>query len=312
VERQLRSDLYAPGELEALITPDTPRAQIDFVVYRSPLLRVGRWRCPGAHPEFADSGPASDTLFVFPRDSVWIQHDGSEPFVADMNTVTYYNAGQHYRRRQLSAWGDRCEWFAFSPAVVAEALAVHEPAAADRPDRPFVFSHGPADADSYLQQRLVFAHITCEREPDRLYVEETMLTVLGRVAGHAYQCRGSSDRVTARRRTARDVVEGARDIIARQFHRDLSLTHIAQAVGTSVFHLSRVFRARTGFPLHQYRNQLRLRTALEVLTGGAADLSRLALDLGFSSHSHFTETFRRTFGCTPSSFRRDGAWREPR
>jgi AraC-like DNA-binding protein len=251
-------------------------------------------------------------LFVFPRDSVWIQHEGGEPFVADMNTVTYYNAGQSYRRRQLSAWGDRCEWFAFPPTVVGEALAVHEPAAADRLDRPFVFSHGPADADSYLQQRLVFAHVTRERDPDRLYVEETMLSVLARVAGQAYQCRGSSDRVSARRRTARDLAEGARELIARQFERDLSLSHIALAVGASVFHLSRVFRARTGFSLHQYRNQLRLRTALEILTGRSVDLSRLALDLGFSSHSHFTDVFRRAFGCTPSSFRRDRRWREQR
>jgi AraC-like DNA-binding protein len=250
-------------------------------------------------------------LFVFPRDSVWIQHDGGEPFVADMNTVTYYNAGQHYRRRPLSAWGDRCEWFAFTPEIVGEALAVYEPAAADRLDRPFVFSHGPADADSYLQQRLVFTHVTHEYDPDCLYVEETMLSVLGRVSAHAYQRRGSCHRVPARRRTGRDVVEHARDFIARQFHRDLSLAHVAEAVGTSVFHLSRVFHARTGFSLHQYRNQLRLRTALEVLAGRTVDLSRLALDLGFSSHSHFTETFRRTFGCTPSSFRRDGTWREP-
>jgi len=35
----------------------------------------------------------------------------------------------------------------------------------------------------------------------------------------------------------------------------------------------------------------------------ADDLTSLALDLGFSSHSHFTLAFRRAFGCTPSQFR---------
>jgi AraC family transcriptional regulator len=55
--------------------------------------------------------------------------------------------------------------------------------------------------------------------------------------------------------------------------------------------------------LHLYRNQLRLRTALESLAHRHTDLSDLALALGFSSHSHFTETFRRAFAPTPSSVR---------
>jgi AraC-like DNA-binding protein len=34
------------------------------------------------------------------------------------------------------------------------------------------------------------------------------------------------------------------------------------------------------------------------------DLTALALDLGFSSHAHFTSAFRQTYGRTPSEFRR--------
>jgi AraC family transcriptional regulator len=286
------------------VSADSPRHEIDVVLYQSPLLRIGRWRCPATHPCFHDSGPVSETLFVFPRESVRIQHDGAAPFVADANTVTYYNAGQGYRRSRLSPWGDRCEWFAFSPAIVAESLATHEPAARDRPERPFRFSHGPADAESYLRQRLVFEHVSLERVPDRLFVEETMCDVLTRVTAIAYGRFG----VMARRRqesTRRevDVAEAARDVIARRYRQHLSLDDIARSAGASVFHLARVFRKRTGFSLHQYRNQLRLRVALEQLEDAKTELSTLALDLGFSSHSHFTETFRRTFGRTPSSLR---------
>jgi AraC-like DNA-binding protein len=56
--------------------------------------------------------------------------------------------------------------------------------------------------------------------------------------------------------------------------------------------------------------RLRLALALERLAGDATDateattLSRLALDLGFASHSHFTFTFRRVLGASPSDFRR--------
>jgi AraC-like DNA-binding protein len=267
------------------------------------LLRIGRWRCPASHPIFRDSGPVPETLFVFPRDSVWIQHEGSPRFVADANTVTYYNAGQCYRRGRLSAWGDRCEWFAFAPTAVAETLAAAEPAAIDRLDRPFPFSHGPADADRYLQQRLVVEHVTDERRPDSLYVEETMLELLGCVSALAYRQSANRFRLS-RTPGAIDLAEAARDVISRRFVLDLSLDDIARAIGASVFHLARAFRKRTGFSLHAYRNQLRLRAALEALRDPRADLSRLALDLGFSSHSHFTMTFRRTFGRPPSEFRR--------
>ncbi|WP_348652834.1 AraC family transcriptional regulator [Polyangium sp. y55x31] len=40
------------------------------------------------------------------------------------------------------------------------------------------------------------------------------------------------------------------------------------------------------------------------LLGGARDLTALALDLGFADHSHFTNAFRREFGCSPSAVRR--------
>lgn len=285
------------------VTAQSPRHHIDVVVFASPLVRVGRWRCPADHPHFADSGPSSDALFVFPREGVWIRHDGRDPFVADANTVTYYNKGQCYTRRKLSHRGDQCEWFAVSPEAVAETLSAHEPAAIDRQDVPFRFTHGPSDPDSYLRQRMVFQHVSRERTADRLYVEEAVLSLLGEVTRLAYARQGVTRLARTRPRRDVDLVESARDVIARQFRENLSLSEIAREVGSSVFHLARVFKARTGFSLHAYRTQLRLRAALERLSEPGVDLIEIALDLGFSSHSHFTETFRRSFGKTPSVVR---------
>ena len=112
-----------------------------------------------------------------------------------------------------------------------------------------------------------------------------------------------SPKAQRRRRDDVDVIEAARDMIARRFKDNLSLSEIAREVGSSVFHLARIFKTRTGFSLHAYRNQLRLRSALERLRDPGIDLTGIALDLGFSSHSHFTETFRRAFGKTPSAVR---------
>jgi len=48
---------------------------------------------------------------------------------------------------------------------------------------------------------------------------------------------------------------------------------------------------------------LRLAAAVRAILEGCNDLTGLAFDLGFSSHSHFTEAFRRRFGIAPSSLR---------
>lgn len=285
-----------------IVHADSPREHIDVPVFRSGLVTIGRWRCPADHRQYFDAGVASDALFVFPREGVWIQHEGGRRFVADANAVTYYNRGQPYRRYRLSARGDRCEWFAVAPQVIAETLAAFEPAAGDRPDRPFRFTHGPSDAESYLRQRMVFKHVTEETAPDRLFVEETVLAVLGDVARLAYAATAPVPRRP--RRHSVDVVEAARDVIARRFTDDLSLAGVAAEVQTSVFSLARAFKARTGFSMHAYRNQLRLRAALERMRDPHRELTGIAIDLGFSSHSHFTETFRRVFGRPPSRVRR--------
>jgi AraC-like DNA-binding protein len=168
---------------------------------------------------------------------------------------------------------------------------------------PFTFTHGPSDPDTYLRQRTVFQHVSREQHADRLFVEEAVLSILGDVTRLAYARQGVKRPVRTRRRRDVDLVESARDVIARRFTENLSLSEVAREAESSVFHLARVFKARTGLSLHAYRNQLRLRAALERLAQPGLELIDIALDLGFSSHSHFTDTFRRSFGKTPSAVR---------
>jgi len=57
-----------------------------------------------------------------------------------------------------------------------------------------------------------------------------------------------------------------------------------------------------GMPLYRYQTLLRLGRALERLPE-REDITDLAFELGFSSHSHFTAVFRSELGMTPSSYR---------
>jgi AraC-like DNA-binding protein len=110
---------------------------------------------------------------------------------------------------------------------------------------------------------------------------------------------------SARARTEQDhteIVEAAKAALTDAPGRRVTLADLARRVYASPFHLARVFRERTGFSVHGYQTQLRLRLALDALHDGC-EIGDLALELGFSSHSHFTSAFRASFGRPPSAVR---------
>ena len=271
------------------------------VVFSTECVTIGAFRCATDHPSFRNSGPIRDDCFVFPRTAVVIQHDDARAFVADPTIVTLYNRRQHYQRRAVSAEGDRCDWFAVSPDLLRGALLDRDPAAADD-ERPIRFRYAPADASTYLAQRRLFIEASDSTDPDPLAIEERVVALLGRVLRLAYDDAGvrwSGQRLPH----ASDLADAAKRWVAPRVAQRLTLNRIARALGCSVFHLCRSFRRATGLTLHAYRDHVRLRLALERLEDGERDLSRLALDLGYSSHSHFTAAFRRSFNTPPSAAR---------
>jgi len=82
----------------------------------------------------------------------------------------------------------------------------------------------------------------------------------------------------------------------------ITLDELAGDIGVTPAHLSQSFKQSEGMPLYRYQTELRLARALARLHE-SPDITDLALDLGFSSHSHFTATFRAKVGMTPSAFR---------
>lgn len=284
--------------------PDESRG-VDRLIWQNGRVAIGAFRCPVSHPLFADSGPIRNHCFVFPRTSAVILPSGHRPFVGDRNIVPLYNANQDYRRRVLDPEGDRCDYFSVTLALLEEVLQARDPATAAH-GRGFGASHVRATADLYLNQRTLFARAAAAGSPSALEVEEGVLTLLDDVVMRIPGAHGPR-RV---RPAHRDLADAAQAFLAREFARPLSLGDIADAVGASAFHLCRVFRAVTGVTLHQHREQLRLSAALERVEDGD-DLTVVALDLGYSSHSHFSAAFRRAYGRTPSSFRRGATGAAP-
>lgn len=86
----------------------------------------------------------------------------------------------------------------------------------------------------------------------------------------------------------------------------IALADVAQAVGLSPFHLSRVFQASTGLPLVRYLRGRRLSAAARQLADGAQDILQVALAAGYSTHPAFTRAFTDQFGRPPEHVRAHG------
>jgi AraC family transcriptional regulator len=81
-----------------------------------------------------------------------------------------------------------------------------------------------------------------------------------------------------------------------------TLEELGRAVGCSPFHLSRTFSAAIGMTISQYTRQLRMERAAELLKSGRFNVTEAALEVGYSSLSHFSQAFHDTFGCCPGLY----------
>jgi AraC-like DNA-binding protein len=156
---------------------------------------------------------------------------------------------------------------------------------------------------TYFLQRQVFEHASSPTPVEPAGDRGNALIVLEQLI----------QQISARRRDAvapaisprhRDLAHDARDPLERQVQESLSLRTIAKDSSKRPnAHLCRVFRRVTGRTLHRYRHDLRVRTSLERVVESRSTLTDVAIELGFSSHSHFTQAFRVEFGQRPSQFR---------
>ena len=90
----------------------------------------------------------------------------------------------------------------------------------------------------------------------------------------------------------------------RNLDSELSLQVLAKESGYSRVHFVRMFRAATGYTPHNYVLKLRMDRVRELLASTTLSLTDIALECGFSSHSHLSRVFRKGLGASPSEYRR--------
>ena len=93
------------------------------------------------------------------------------------------------------------------------------------------------------------------------------------------------------------------EYINDNFSEEVRLKDIAGAVGMSMFHLARTFRASTGVTLHRYLIRARVEKVKALLLDSDQGLAAIADSAGFSDQSHMNKTFKRFTSTTPRLFR---------
>src|SRR6266404_1718859 len=101
------------------------------------------------------------------------------------------------------------------------------------------------------------------------------------------------------KRVARERVERAKEILARDLVNPPTLEMLGREVGCSPFYLSRIFSREVGLTIPQYLRNLRMERAAELLRTGRYNVTETATEVGYSSLSHFSKAFCETIGCCP-------------
>lgn len=94
------------------------------------------------------------------------------------------------------------------------------------------------------------------------------------------------------------------DWIEANLAEEFDLERLAKQVGLSKFHFHRLFTQATGTSPAKYQLTARMNGARRLLRETHHSIVAIAIDLGFSSASHFAQVFRRETGLSPSDYRR--------
>lgn len=280
-------------------------------LYASPVVSVRDYCCRACRGGPAAEEQSGGNHIVLMRHGAFCKHFGRRSVTADVNQAVFFSRGSTYRVSHPTDHGDHGTVFVPSPSVLNDIIREFDPGVDDRPDTPFPFVTGPCDSGVFWRHREIAQRLAsaASHPVDPLWADATALQLVADVLEAAF-----AGRAQPRRRKNTDAAhaeraEAAKTYLASRLGERITLDDVASAVNASPFHFARLFRWQTGLPVHRYLTHLRLRDALQRLADGADDLTTLALELGFSSHSHFAETFRREFGRTPSEVRRNASTR---
>jgi AraC-like DNA-binding protein len=266
---------------------------------KSPSVTIRDVYCQGNRRHQDAEECATATELVFPYRGVYVRHLGHDQAVAEANQVLFFNATEGYRVSHPVPGGDA----SLSLAISEPQLRELAPPTLLRDSATLAFRRQRLRIDARAQAlAALLRHSLRQKIAEALEAESLALTLVQRALGpRTTHAAGAS---IGRQR----LVDRAKLVLASDLARRWTLAEVAAEVRGSPVYLTQVFQQVEGLPLYRYQLRLRLARALDLLAQ-YDDLTALSLELGFSSHSHFSAVFREVYGRSPSEFRQSALHR---
>ena len=235
-------------------------------------------------------------VLALPTAGVFALHPGPRRHVvATQNHAVFISSGRHYRVTFPGCIGDECLTLHLSPAGLARLAP--QAMSRDGFDESTLFARAVLPPSAILARSLLMRAFVRD-EADPLLVEELGIGLMDSALGAV-----GAPREMERARGSRHV-ERVKEAISTSPERKWTLVELAEMAGVSPCHLAHVFNRAVGTSVYRYAIRSRLAKALDAVLDSNLDLTTIALDAGFASHSHFTARFRAFFGVTPDALRR--------
>jgi AraC-like DNA-binding protein len=264
----------------------------------SPILSLHDVICRGECRHRSDEESVGALHLVFPYRGVYVRHLGQREVVAEANQVLFFNPEEAYAISHPVTGGDACL------SLTVEESLLRELAPADQLGEggTLAFRHPrqPIDPRAQLLMALLRQSLL-QGAAEPLEAETLALTLVRRALGERSPRRSATY-------GKQKLVDRAKLVLSSDLARRWTLAEIAAEVGVSPVYLTQSFQQAEGVPLYRYQLRLRLARALDLLDR-YDDLTDLGLELGFSSHSHFTASFKQAYGRSPGEFRRSARLR---
>ena len=263
-------------------------------LFESATLQIGLVAARPRSDACGDVERQNRNAVVLPLAGVFAKHDASgRQAIGTPSHAVFVAADTPYRISFPGTIGDRALILRFGNELAPDRV--------DRCGDAALASNGLLPAPAMILRNLLGTRLG-QGEIDDFEIEILGLDLLN-VSFDAMRKEKPDLRPSALTRRTR-AMERVKEAIATAPSRKWNVARLAKLANLSPFHLCHVFRQMAGTSIYDYVLQERLAYALDAVLDGGADLTSIALDAGFASHSHFTARFRSFFGCTPAALRR--------
>jgi AraC-like DNA-binding protein len=264
-------------------------------LFESETLQIGLFEARPRSDACGDLERQNLNAIVLPLSGLFSKHDApGRHVVGTPSHAVFFAADTPYRIGFPGGIGDRAISLRFGEALAPEWL---DP----RGDGGALASNALLPAKAMMLRNLLWTRLE-RTEPDEFEAEALGLDLL-KMSLTSVRSGSPGLRPQAQARRTR-ALERVKEAVALAPARKWNVAKLAGIANLSPFHLCHVFREAVGTSIYDYVLHERLAQTLDAVLDGEDDLTTIALDAGFTSHSHFTARFRGFFGCTPVALRR--------